>query len=106
MSGQRLIVDFQRRSSDHDWFNTDFETSLCAEGLREYVSIPRDINEFQAIFTVEQPATANFFELEEQRDDLIGVKTEGDIAWVTSSRRLMREAWDQGYRFYEVRYKE
>ena len=97
---ERIIV-FKRKEGRRDWINA--EAALCGTGVADYLDIPKDINEFEAVFTVSEPEGVDVFELYINGGG-ISIKSEFTLQFVDSSRHLMRLLWNRGYRCIHVRY--
>lgn len=83
---------------------------LCPEGFFEYVGVPDDVQEFQAVFTDRKPnaaCAANAFKLVQNPGTDGGgytLETEENMGLYGSALRLLTEMHDNGYRWLHVTY--
>ncbi len=98
------IVVFKRERPGYDWSSREESATLCSSGLDEYVSIPNRVNEFDAVFTTEEPRANGHFKMIKNPGDACTFQTYDGIAWTGDARDLLARLWVQGYRYCNVRY--
>lgn len=94
---------------DHSWwaisgFNGD-RLGLCDTGIRSYIGLPTDCEEFDAVFSVGKPIVPNF-ELHRTDTGVVKLRTEDGIGWYEFIAEFLDSAYNEGYRYLRVEFDE
>ena len=93
-------------NENNSWTAVDHptEASLCNEELTEYVGFPDDTEEFDAVFTVREPAGNDHFKLVgySHRTNGPALDSKYTMGLMSGARELIGEMHEAGYRYLKV----
>lgn len=94
---------------DQSWYAqdpySDERVGLCDSGLRAYVGLPEECEEFDAVFSAYLPSgNVAYFEIAPNDSGTITLKTQNSIGWYEFVPEMLAALHRNDYRFLSVEY--
>lgn len=102
------IITFNRDTPGVAWGakDEDLGISLCSCEFEEYVDVPREVLEFDAVFTVREPVGKDHFKLigHSARTGNAALDTRESVGFTGGATALISQMHEAGYRYLKVLY--
>lgn len=102
----KQVVPFTRTRCDNDFHGGSPLSTICADGLFEYVDLPRTTLEINVVFTDYKPIGEEWFEmavLNTSRHQ-IGLLTKMPISWYDATKVNLAHMYSEGFRYVTIQY--
>lgn len=102
---ESATLHFDREAAHKDFRTREYASTICAEGLYEYVDLPKGILDIDVVFTDYKPDGDDSFKIIFIcGPDVYGLDTESTISWYDNSRAVLKMMHDSGYRYITIKY--
>ena len=103
-------ITFKKLLINDTWtWRTTFDGAvrgLCWEGVKEYVDLPEDCMEFEAVFSEEGPSNLTGYEIIMNDDTgYVGLDLNQDPDFFAETEHFLRAMYNSGYHYLHVEYE-